>query len=126
MNNDFGTWLTTQLETKGLSQADLSKKSGMSPAQISRLVNGVRGVGEDSILAIANALNIPPETVFRAAGLLPPVPDCDSRAVDLAYQIAQLDPDDQQIIDTLISTMIQRREKREEPTRSHKPLQATD
>jgi len=73
MNKEkFAEWLAGQLAERDMTQADLSRKSGVSDAQLSRLLRAERGVGESSVSAIARALGLPPETVFREAGLLPP------------------------------------------------------
>lgn len=74
METDFADWLRNQLEQRGWTQSELSRRSGVSPAQITRVLSGERGLGEKSISALAKALNLPVETVFRAAGLLPPPP----------------------------------------------------
>lgn len=70
---NFSEWLRKQLKDKRWRQADLARAANLDPAVISNLVNEIRGPGEDTCTAIARALDLPPETVFRAAGLLPPV-----------------------------------------------------
>jgi transcriptional regulator with XRE-family HTH domain len=67
----FASWLKGKLEERGMTQADLKRASGITSAQISRLMSGERGMGEKSVLAIARALNLPPDVVFQAAGFLP-------------------------------------------------------
>jgi transcriptional regulator with XRE-family HTH domain len=68
---NFGDWLREELKDRGMSQKDLAVRSGITPAQISRIISGSRGAGEESLSAIARALKLPLETVFRAAGILP-------------------------------------------------------
>jgi len=68
---EFSHWLSSEIKKLGWNAADLSRRSGVAPAQISRILNKERGVGPDSCLAIARALGIPPVEVFRRAGLLP-------------------------------------------------------
>ena len=68
----FAEWLAQQMAERDMSQAELSRKSKVSDGQLSRLLRAERGVGEESVSGIARALGIPPETVFREAGLLPP------------------------------------------------------
>jgi transcriptional regulator with XRE-family HTH domain len=75
---DFSNWLVVQLEQREMTQADLAKKSGITPAQISRIISGRRGIGEDAAQKIAKAFKLPPEDVYRAAGILPPEPTQDS------------------------------------------------
>ena len=71
MNTDFPVWLREELAERHWTQAELAKRSGVSPAQITRVLSGERGLGELSIIAIAQALKLPPEQVYRKAGLLP-------------------------------------------------------
>ncbi len=73
-----------------LTQADLSRLSGISPAQISRLLNGLSKPGPDACLALAHALHLSPETVFRAAGILPPKPTQDETSEIINYQLSRL------------------------------------
>ncbi len=73
--DNFGDWLDKQLKLLDLSQADLSRTTGITTAHMSRLISGQRKPGNDAILSIARALKIPPEDVFRAAGILPPAID---------------------------------------------------
>jgi transcriptional regulator with XRE-family HTH domain len=68
----FSDWLNQQLIMRGWSQADLSKAAGISRASITNVLTGTRQPGPDLCNAIAQAFKIPPEDVFRAAGLLPP------------------------------------------------------
>lgn len=67
----FGDWLTTQLDEKGWSQAELARRAHISQPTLSRIISGLRQVGPDAAAAIARALGQPPEKVFRLAGLLP-------------------------------------------------------
>ncbi len=67
----FSDWLVIQLNDKGWSQAELSRQAGVSRAAISAVIVGTRNPGNDLCEAIARALKLPPETVFRAAGILP-------------------------------------------------------
>ncbi|MCD4738336.1 MAG: helix-turn-helix transcriptional regulator [Anaerolineae bacterium] len=68
---EFSEWLGKEIKSRGWSAANLSRRSGVASAQISRILNRERGIGPDSCLAIARALGVPPVEVFRRAGLLP-------------------------------------------------------
>src|SRR5512145_1195907 len=93
MNNlEFSQWLRKQLIDKKFSQADLSRKSGISEAHISRAISG-SSVGEEFCRAIARALGYPAETVFRAAGLLPPIPPEDAEWEIWRDKLSKLDPE---------------------------------
>ena len=68
---EFSDWLIQELNARDWTQADLARASGLTTAAISRLISGSRGAGPETCTAIANALKLPPEFVFRKAGLLP-------------------------------------------------------
>jgi len=55
------------LKKRGLSQNELSLRSNVSAAQISRIVNNERGASLDTLLSIADALGIRREEMMRAA-----------------------------------------------------------
>ncbi len=74
---DFAEWLREELRNRDWSQSDLSRRSGVSTAQITRVLSGERGIGEATCKSLARALHLPPEEVFRKAGLLPPKPVAD-------------------------------------------------
>lgn len=74
MDKDFADWLIEQMNKRGWSQADLANAAGLNRQVISTYVNRQRQKPDSEVLvALARALHLPPETVFRAAGLLPPV-----------------------------------------------------
>lgn len=72
MRIKFSNWLQNEIKIRNISQAELARRSNITPAQISRLLSGDRNPGDDALLGIANALQIQPEIVFEKAGILPP------------------------------------------------------
>lgn len=94
----FGDWLKEEMEKKNLSQKELAEMSNITPAQISRIINGTRGAGEQAIVSIAHALKLPPETVFRAAGLLPPQSPEDELMNEIMHLASDLPAQDKQDI----------------------------
>jgi transcriptional regulator with XRE-family HTH domain len=70
--SDFVAWLREELNSRDWSTVDLSKRTGISQAHISRIFSGNRKAGPDALRAIAKALGLPPDFLFRRAGLLPP------------------------------------------------------
>lgn len=109
---DFPAWLQKELNDRGWTQADLSRFSNLSTAAISRMMTGARGIGPDACLAIANALRIPPEIVFRAAGLLPPKPDDEVTLEEWLYVLDQLSEEDRDELLNIARLKIERREKK--------------
>lgn len=95
---NIAEWLNEELTRVGLTQAELSRKSGVSTAQIARAINGQRGLSEASIKAIAEALKIPPEQAFRDVGFLPPVPERTEQSEWLLYAFDRLTEDEKRTI----------------------------
>lgn len=90
---NIADFIKAEIERKGWSQARLAKAAKLDSAVISNIINEKRGIGWESARAIADALNIPAETMFRKAGLLPPAPAKTEQADRLLYMFNQLDPD---------------------------------
>ena len=67
----IGDWLAKELQERGWDQAELVRRSGVSTAQISRIMSGTRRPGNNAMQGIARALKIPTEEVMRRAGILP-------------------------------------------------------
>ncbi len=109
-NSNFIDWLRNELETRGWSQAELARQSKLSPAQITRLLNGERGVGENGLNAIARALRLPPETVFRAAGKLPNRAT-DPRIDELSHKFSTLDESRKNVVSKLLDVLMDEQEK---------------
>ena len=78
------------LQSRDWNQADLARRAGVSKAAISDVVSGRRNVGNDLASAIADALKLPPEQVFRAAGLLPPAIDLDEEMEQIIHEVEKL------------------------------------
>jgi transcriptional regulator with XRE-family HTH domain len=77
--NSFGDWLQNEMTHRGLGQHDLARLSGISQGSVGNVIRGDRSPGPDLCHAIARAFKMPPEIVFRAAGLLPPVSEKTER-----------------------------------------------
>jgi transcriptional regulator with XRE-family HTH domain len=74
MENNFADWLEEEIQKRGWQPSDMAREANTYPATITRILNRMRNPGPDICLAIAKALDMPPEEVFRKAGLLPDLP----------------------------------------------------
>lgn len=68
----FGEWLYAILAERGLKQADLARRSSITPAQISRIIHGESRPGVDAVQGIARALDIPTDEILRRLDGFPP------------------------------------------------------
>ena len=74
MANDFVTWLSKEMEDRGWNNSELARRAGLVPSAVSQVIAGNRGTGPEFCRSVARAFHMPPELVFRKAGLLPPLP----------------------------------------------------
>jgi transcriptional regulator with XRE-family HTH domain len=103
-NMQFASWLQAEMERRGWDQSELSRRSEaagyfISHSQLSRILAGDRQAGPDACIAIAHALRIPREEVFRARGWLLREPnmvipaDTDPHALQIAEMLSDLPED---------------------------------
>ena len=103
---NFSEWVLQELDTRGWSQSDLARASGLTRGTISNLLNEVASPNPQTCIQIAKAFELPPEVVLRKAGILPPRTKIDEDVDRLAYRIAQLPPDDQQRVEAIVDTLL--------------------
>lgn len=96
--DNFGTWLLAELDSRGISQSELSRMSGISRGTLSNIISGARGRGPETLLAIARALRLPPEQVYRNAGMLPERPEINETQEKIVEELQDLNDQDQQEI----------------------------
>lgn len=109
--DNFSSWLVQELEERGLSQSDLSRMSGLSRGTVNNIVSGTRGRGPESLSAIARALKLPPEKLYRVAGLLPSAVKVDEEMEQILHEIAKLNKADQREVLAYIRMKRNLREK---------------
>ena len=90
INTNFPNWLLGEIKKAGWTQAELARRSGISKAYISRLINEQREPSAETLKLLASALNLPNEEVFRAAGLLSKLSDKDRLIEELLYNLSHL------------------------------------
>ena len=81
----FSEWLQSELDRRGWSQSDCARSANLNRAVINKLLNGKSKPQPPTLVAIARALKIPVETVYRAAGILPPSADGDEKTLEVVY-----------------------------------------
>ena len=99
---NFGSWLLNVLKEKNLSQSELARMAKISKGTVSNLINGTSGIGQDSLIAIAHALKLPPELVFEKAGLFPPKIELSPIKRKLAHLAEKLPDSDLEMVIALL------------------------
>jgi transcriptional regulator with XRE-family HTH domain len=95
-NMNFKDWLLDNLQKTGWSQADLARASGLTRATISYYLGPKsKKPDQDALRKIARAFKMNPATVYRAAGILPPVPEIDAVREEILEVTGRLNIEDQ-------------------------------
>ncbi|MEW5873415.1 MAG: hypothetical protein AB1894_29410 [Chloroflexota bacterium] len=108
---DFLAWLDGELALRGWNDFQLSQQAGVSHSMLSRARRGALP-GWDGCEAIASALDVPAELVFRLAGLLPELPDEDGGFEQWRYLLVQLSEEDRQELLQIARLKLERQERR--------------
>ena len=107
--NNFGDWLVEEIEKRDWSKSDLAKAAGISRGTLSNIISGTRGVGEKTLVAIANALDISPTTTFRKAGFLPEEKEISFD--DWQHLLEKIPPEDREEILQILTLKVKRNRK---------------
>jgi len=89
-NLRFSEWLQAEMHKRGWSQSDCARAADLNRAVINKLLNGKSNPQPFTLAALSHAFKIPVETVFRAAGLLPPSIDGDDMLEELIHNFRQI------------------------------------
>ncbi len=68
--DDFGRWVTRQLQERGWTRSEAARRGGISPSMMDKVIGGFANPGLDFCRGLALAFNLPVETVLRQAGIL--------------------------------------------------------
>lgn len=91
----FGEWLDKQLKKKGWSGYKLAGKIDVDPSYINHLIHNRRNPSNDLIEKIAEALGLPPEEVYIAAGSKLTKKSPNEKSLErLYYRLSKLGEDD--------------------------------
>jgi transcriptional regulator with XRE-family HTH domain len=71
---EFIDWLEREMAARNWRPFELANAAGVYQSTLGKILNGERKVGPELAVKLAKALDLPPESVFRKAGLLPRTP----------------------------------------------------
>lgn len=98
-NKKFGDWLSERLAERNMKPADITRATGLDSGVLSNIINNKRQQPSvDSCRAIAHALEIPLEEVYRAAGILDEKPNTDPITDAVLNLMGNLDTKEKQEI----------------------------
>jgi transcriptional regulator with XRE-family HTH domain len=123
MGNDFVSWVEGEIKARGWSQSDLSRKSGITTAQISRVLNRERMPGIEFCKGIARAFELKDIQVLELAGLATDSePSKFSPIVEAAAtMLNQLPEDDQEEIRAMVRLKYERAQRKKPKAAGAKP-----
>lgn len=109
---EFHNWLQQEMKKRGWSQADLAREAGLSRGAVGNVLRQEREPGKGFLIGIAQALRLPPEEVFRIAGILPDTNEDDSYAKEAAHLVGLLPEEKKQIAVDYIRFLLEMEEKK--------------
>jgi transcriptional regulator with XRE-family HTH domain len=90
---DVVEYLLKVMEERELIPADITKRSGLSPSQVSKVLNRESPAGQKALDSFAKALNLPPDDLYRRAGILPMKPNADEVVTEIVHIYHMLSED---------------------------------
>ena len=112
METNFITWLTNELNERGWSNSELARRAGIVPSTVATILNQQKSPNPKTCTSIARALSVPPERVFRKAGLLPPTiigDDVEQEKQGLLDHFQYLNQEDRRVISLMAQTLYEKR-----------------
>jgi transcriptional regulator with XRE-family HTH domain len=84
--SSFAVWLDNELKERGVSQSELARRANVTRSAVNGVLTGARGPGPELAKGISKAFDIPPEHVYREAGLLPPGASIDEFTEQIIHE----------------------------------------
>jgi transcriptional regulator with XRE-family HTH domain len=90
---------------------EFARRCDVSESTISRVVSGKRNPSSDLCRRMAEALRLPPERIFRKAGLLPSTPEESPGIKEALYLFRELPDDERRRILLIMRTLLEEQER---------------
>lgn len=121
MENLISEYVARKMKELNISQADLSRGTGLTTGHVSMLINQTRIPSPETILLLAEFFKEPPEKLFRIAGYLPEEKEGSPTLEEINYKISLLPPEKQQVILDLVDSLVAKTEKEARQVVNGKP-----
>ena len=119
----FWEWAETERRKRSLSWRAVEKRGNVGNATVSRRANDMSNPTITVCEALARAFSLPKEEVFRQAGLLPSLPNEESKERELLYRIKDLDESARARVLEYVEFLYQRQKKEEKPPIAPSPAE---
>ncbi len=93
---DLVDFLLKSMSDKGLVPADITKRTGLSASQVSKILNRESPAGTKAIDCFAQALSLPVDILYQYAGRLSKPLKQDERREELVHLYGMLDEDNRE------------------------------
>lgn len=119
MIRNFGDWLQVQLIERDWSQAELGRRAGLTRSAINQYLSGKNKLPHrEAAQGLSHALGVSVETIYRAAGMIPDLPNRRAEIEEaLGFSITGLTPEQLEEVCSFVQFV------RERDSRQHKTLQ---
>jgi transcriptional regulator with XRE-family HTH domain len=107
----FGKWLLEELSKRRWSMREFARRCEVSESTISRIVSGKRNPSSELCRRMAKVLQLPPERIFREAGLLPDAPEDSPGVKEALYLFRQLPEDERLRVLLIMRTLLEDQEQ---------------
>jgi transcriptional regulator with XRE-family HTH domain len=111
-SSEFIDWLNLELERRNWSYRELGRRASLSSGAISKVMTEAALPGWELCKRVAQALDKPPEQIFRLAGLLPPVPEKNARLQEANLLFNQLSDQEQEFMLVQIRALLLRKDEK--------------
>lgn len=102
-------WVREELERQRWSGNELARRAGLSTGAVADFLTGRTVAGFKFCQRVADAFQVPPESLLRLGGLLPPAPPETAQTAELLGLFAQLERWEQDIVLLQVRALVERR-----------------
>lgn len=103
--------MNEEIKKRDWSYSELARRMGVVPSNVSMVLNGHLKPTWDFCAAVSRAINLPPEEIFRRAGLLPSLPGqkTDTHIQELLEMAKGLSEDDRRMVLEIVRVVYEQR-----------------
>ena len=111
---DLVSFLLAEMKAKEISPADITKRTGLSASQVSKVLNRESPAGTKAIECFAHALSLPIDVLYQYAGKLPKPLQHNEKRQELVHLFEMMSEDnkDDQLLYARMKLEKQEREEK--------------